>query len=500
VIPRASLVEDRSERWLPVGLVVVPLAMVVGLLAAAGPEGAAAGALLLGAAALVLAGPRIPAVFQVVLVGLLIGYMLLGRGFAYIGVGTAYVGEIAVVLAVAATIVSIGRLRIGVVEALLFAFMAWGAIRTIPYLGAYGPVAIRDAVSWGYALVAIGVMTTLTPSPLTRAVALYRRIIPFALAWFPVMGLLTIVFSGLLPVVPGSTVPIAYFKAGDVGVHLGGIAAFVLMGLYGTGGLREGILWIAWAISGAMVAAVNRGGMFAAATAAVALLFVRELRHWLALTVVALLILIGAWLVDPRIDLGIQRTISFQQLVENVTSVFVDRPDTTTQATKEWRFEWWGTIVNYTLDGPYFWTGKGYGVNLADSDGFQVLDDRSLRSPHSAHFEFLARSGVPGLVLWLTLQAAWAAAMLMAAARARRSGRTWSLAVLAWLFVYWLAAIVNMSVDVYLAGPHGGIWFWAVFGAGLAVARMVRPDVPDPAAQVAAPAREAPTHATVRGA
>jgi hypothetical protein len=71
--------------------------------------------------------------------------------------------------------------------------------------------------------------------------------------------------------------------------------------------------------------------------------------------------------------------------------------------------------------------------------------------------------------------------MLTAAARARRAGQTWWLAVTAWLFVYWLAAVVNMSVDVYLGGPQGGIWFWAVFGAGLAVTRMVSDDEPEPA-------------------
>jgi hypothetical protein len=45
--------------------------------------------------------------------------------------------------------------------------------------------------------------------------------------------------------------------------------------------------------------------------------------------------------------------------------------------------------------------------------------------------------------------------------------------LLGWVFVYWLAALVNGSFDVYLGGPQGGIWFWSMIGLGLALTRMV---------------------------
>jgi len=481
VIEPAARVTDRPDRPTVVGIGGILVAVAVGVAIVTGPVGTAAATLGLGVAALVLVGPRIPTAFHVVLGCLLVGYLFLGRGFAYIGVGAAYIGEVAVALAVVATIVSLGRWRIGVTEGLLLVFMGWGAIRTIPYLGQYGPLALRDAVTWAYALVGIGVAATLTPRVLLAGVGLYRRIALPAVIWFPIAAVLTIVLGDSIPTAPGSPVSLVYFKAGDTGVHLAGIAAFVLVGLYGRGALQEAVLWIAWCASALLSAALNRGGMVAASTAVFALLFVRRLNHWLVLIAVGVVLLIGAWLVDPRVDLGLQRNVSFQQLVDNVTSIFVDRPNTSQQGTKEWRLEWWGSIANYTVDGPYFWTGKGYGINLADSDGFQVSADRSLRAPHSAHFEILARSGVPGLFLWIALHAAWAARMLTAAARARRAGRTWWLAVTAWLFVYWLAAMVNMSVDVYLGGPQGGIWFWAVFGAGMAVSRMINDGEPEPA-------------------
>ena len=76
------------------------------------------------------------------------------------------------------------------------------------------------------------------------------------------------------------------------------------------------------------------------------------------------------------------------------------------EGTKEFRLRWWSDIINYTINGPYFWTGKGFGINLADDDGFQVYADHSLRAPHNGHIEILARTGVPGLILWILMNAA----------------------------------------------------------------------------------------------
>jgi len=69
--------------------------------------------------------------------------------------------------------------------------------------------------------------------------------------------------------------------------------------------------------------------------------------------------------------------------------------------------------------------------------------------------------------------AVYAITILRAAHRAAKTQQPFLLAILGWVAVYWLAAIVNMSVDVYLAGPQGGIWFWTMIGVGLAVSRFV---------------------------
>jgi hypothetical protein len=38
-----------------------------------------------------------------------------------------------------------------------------------------------------------------------------------------------------------------------------------------------------------------------------------------------------------------------------------------------------------------------------------------------------------------------------------------------WVMGYFTAFLVNMSVDVYLEGPQGGIWFWALVGFAIAL-------------------------------
>ena len=141
----------------------------------------------------------------------------------------------------------------------------------------------------------------------------------------------------------------------------------------------------------------------------------------------------------------------------------------------------WQTILDYTAFGDHFWTGKGYGINLADSDGFQVKREIPLRSPHNSHLTFLARSGVPGLALWALLQATVFFSLLRAYFRARRAGRSALANVNLWVLAYWMAFIVNMTFDVYLEGPQGGIWFWCLIGFAIALTEAGKPKVPAPA-------------------
>jgi hypothetical protein len=171
-------------------------------------------------------------------------------------------------------------------------------------------------------------------------------------------------------------------------------------------------------------------------------------------------------------EIRIGRPATLQQMIENLLSIFGSSSDSGLEGSKQFRLAWWGNIVDYTVFGNYFWTGKGFGVNLADADGFQSTADHSLRSPHNSEMTVLARMGVPGLILWLLVLGAFGIGLLRAAAAHRRNGDAMLAAISAFIFVYWFAMLVDTSFDPYLEGPQGGIWFWVIFGTGLVVMRL----------------------------
>ncbi len=426
-------------------------------------------------------------VFHVSLVAILAGYAFLGRGLAHLGVPPVYVGEVVLGVGLIAIAVSLPGARWSATHLAIAAFAAWGAIRTVPYLGIYGLDALRDGVTWGYAVFAVAVSLTVRAEHFEAIIRLYRRLLPVFVAWVPLAAVVTIAFAGALPQAPGSEVPIVVFKGGDMGVHLAGVGAFLILGLGGSAavGLREVAIWAGWILAVVTAGAINRGGLLAASMMMTAVLFVRVTARWFVLVAVGIILAAVVGLADLRVDLGLSRQISFDQIITNVTSIFDSNTSENLEGTKEWRLRWWTTIVDYTVGGPYFWTGKGYGVNLADDDGFQLLADHSLRAPHNGHIEILARSGVPGLTLWILLQVVFGISLLRAAARAWAAGlRRW-VAILGWILAYWLAFLINASFDVYLQGPQGGIWYWSIIGLGIAAAMAVNglPAAPSVAAR-----------------
>lgn len=178
----------------------------------------------------------------------------------------------------------------------------------------------------------------------------------------------------------------------------------------------------------------------------------------------------GDFIAEPAAPEG--RPATLFQVVENILSLFGSSPDPGLEGTKQFRLAWWGEIVDYTFFGDRFWTGQGFGINLADADGFQSTADGSLRAPHNSHLTVLARMGVPGFVVWVALQAAFGLTLLRAMLHLRRSGELQLAAVGGWVLAYWFAMMVDTSFDPYLEGPQGGIWFWVIVGLGLVVIRL----------------------------
>ena len=410
----------------------------------------------------------------------LLGYALAGKGWAYIGIPPIFIGETVLLCGVVCFFVRDHWSRILEVPAvwLLLLMAAWGFLRTASYFSEYGAEALRDAALWGYSAFALLVFGTIIaqPSRLAALVNAYGRLPKFFLIVVPVAwSLLRIYPRPIIPNWPWVEVPVIHIKGGDSMVHLAGILAFWVAGLGG----RVRFFWVALLALGViLIGTYDRAGLLAFLTA-FALCFVlkpRERSLWrlIAIGVCGLLLLAAT---EFRLQMpGRERVISFEQLTANLTSTLSSSHAGDLNDTKEWRLEWWQTIFEYTLGGKYCWTGKGFGISLADDDGFQVEEDSSLRNPHNGHLAMLARAGLPGFTLWVLVQLAWGWSVLGAYRRSRRlqQGRWPDLFL--FLLAYWTAFIVNASFDVFLEGPMGGIWFWTVYGVGLAAVWLHRHD------------------------
>ncbi len=178
------------------------------------------------------------------------------------------------------------------------------------------------------------------------------------------------------------------------------------------------------------------------------------------------------------LNLGVyrDREIGPRQLFLNVIGALGDAGNDALDDTRRWRAEMWNVIIDYTVFGSYFWTGKGYGINIVDDAGFSLNTDPPTRAPHNSHLTFLARGGVPGFLAWVVLQLTWVFSMMRVLLLARRTGRPRTAGLMTVLLAYWTAVTVIAATAPFFEGPYDGIWFWTVFGFGAAAARMVRRD------------------------
>ena len=208
-----------------VGLIYFPVLALGSLLAVGGVI-----------SAFLLSGVRrgIPRLFLASL-GILLGcYAFFGKSFAYLGVAPIFIGELMLVFAVIAAFAS-GSLpvlmRSGVTW-LMLAWSLWGAVRTVPFIAAYGTDALRDGALWGYSVFALAMAGCV---PGTRSVfsvtSQYGRWVTRFAAWLP-FALVMTRFAERVPNMPGTNMPLFTMKAGDGGVHLAGAAVFVLAGIW----------------------------------------------------------------------------------------------------------------------------------------------------------------------------------------------------------------------------------------------------------------------------
>jgi O-Antigen ligase len=420
--------------------------------------------------------PRLVRGYLYLLCFILAGYLLLGRAFAYLGFPPLYIGELTLALGIVTALMA-GNLTSaifnwpGVTLALL---MLWTAFRTIPYWHTYRFDAPRDAVTVFYGLFAYVIASLILQRPAILALLFerYKRFIPCTIFLAPILPLSAyLTGSALLWSWQGQNVTGP--KIVDLSCHLPAVIAFSLIGFVR---LRLSALIFVLLVGLFLVSQQRQALLTFTVGCFLASLFSPN-RHalWNVVAiggvVVAILGTFAAF--DVRISGQEQgRTFEARQLVINATDIFSTSGSQRGSETREWRLNWWSDIIGYTLHGPHFWKGKGFGVNLADSDGFQTSDAESgeppLRSPHNVHMTILARGGVPGLVLWIAALGSWLVAMVHQRNEAKRVQDDWWAAVFAFLLSYWAIILISASFDVLLESPVMGIWFWTIHGIGMA--------------------------------
>jgi O-Antigen ligase len=422
--------------------------------------------------------------YILLLCGVLLGYALMGKGFAYLGFPPFFIGEIAflvgalVLLKTGCLVASLATLP----SLLLATTMIWVLLRTLPFVGAYGFDALRDSVIVMYGGFGFFVIAILLEDP--RRIETLIRYYGVMLASFPaiLVGLwVTKYWGNYIPRLYGP-VPIVDLGVTMVGTHLAGTMVFALIGYR-----KVSFLWVlVWMATLALVAATNRGATLAVIMpVAFAMLVLGRFRLMVTTVVAAICIFAALFVVEVTFGEegedyspgnSWERPVSAHQIIENAKSI-IGQSTQRIEGTKEWRLMWWEIIINDTIYGPNFWTGRGFGINLADADGFAATGSNPrppLRSPHNSHITVLARAGVPGVVLWVLVLVSWFAMLMRAMLTARISGQKHWANLFLFIGCYAAAILINATFDVTLEGPTQGIWFWCLFGFGVGSAMIYR--------------------------
>ena len=162
----------------------------------------------------------------------LLGYALMGKGFAYLGFPPLYMGEIVffigavVFLRTGALVASLATLP----GLMLVALMVWVLARTIPFVSVYGFDALRDSavvMYGGFAFIVIGLL--LKDARRIDTVLRYYNILVVSLPAILVGFCFTVYGAEYIPSFFGP-VGIVTHTTSAVGTHVAGTMIFVLIG------------------------------------------------------------------------------------------------------------------------------------------------------------------------------------------------------------------------------------------------------------------------------
>jgi hypothetical protein len=343
--------------------------------------------------------------------------------------------------------------------ALLVGFLCISLIYTIIGLTRYPAMdVVRDGFMFNYMMFALVI-------PVFKdQFEEFRKGIFRIYKWLPFValaGLLlkTKILNHSSPAIFGG-IPILEYKNGDLAVQLL-ITALLLI----TGNIRYSLRY---QFLNAMVviylffliATFNRGGMLAFLVGMLLFLFysrknaaLANIKSYVKIVLLLLCLAFPLYLLTNIKDPVQGRDTGVAQLQKNITSIFVKEEKTPLSGNIIWRLAWWTKIVDYTIAGPYFLTGKGLGINLATADGIK-MQDNSLRSPHNFHMNVLARFGVPIAIAWLSF-------LVLVIRGIRKQDAPLEQILYVAVFVSFM---VNASFDVALEGPMAAFPCWTFLG------------------------------------
>jgi hypothetical protein len=279
----------------------------------------------------------------------LLGYAVMGKGFAYLGVPPLYVGEIAflsgilVFLRTRALVAALATLP----AVLLVALMALVLARTLPYFGLYGFDSLRDSTVVAYGGFAFIVTGLLLEDP-SRIHSVLRHY-SVMLASFPAIFLALLLNKYWLDDIPQlfGAVPIVNVGPSAVGSHLVGTMVFALIGYR-----KVSVAWLlVWFAALALVCSTNRGGMLSVVLPLTfAMLMLGRLRLMINVVVAGMAIFAAIFTLESIFgDYGEareswDRPLSAHQILENAMST-VGKSGNQGEGTKQWREKWWDIII-----------------------------------------------------------------------------------------------------------------------------------------------------------
>lgn len=256
-----------------------------------------------------------------------------------------------------------------------------------------------------------------------------------------------------------------FFKFGDISVHLFISFIFQISGLNKYKKPFDLVNLILIFLLFSVASSYSRGGMLSFILAFIvfykysrSIIIKQSLKQYfkyLPFVLIFSLLFLSTFKVNQNFQ---GRAVGIDQVANNFTSIFTTTDEGTLNDNKIWRLLWWGKIIDYTFNGPYFAMGKGLGLSLADDDEILTTDlEGELRSPHNFNLTILARYGVFIFFIWIY----WIVRQL-------KRLRDKSLSNLNLILIcIQIAFLFNASFDVFLEGPMGAFPFWVFVGLDL---------------------------------